>query len=163
MALSKDYAFESERLRFRGIELGDAETIVSWRSDPENYRNFLDPRPITVGEHLAWFARYLGDPARYDFLIADKGGNAVGTCGLSEVDDDSCEISYMIGDPAARGRGYATEAVRALTEVAFRELGVKHVDARILPHNEASMRVATGGGFSEHERVFRRYASGAGS
>ena len=161
MALAKDYSFESERLRFRGIEERDAEAIVAWRSDPANYRNFLDPRPITLESHLAWFSRYLGDPTRFDFLVEDREGNAVGTCGLSNINGDACEISYMVGAVEARGRGYATEAVRALSEVAFRELDVKHVDARVLAHNEASMRVAAGGGFSEHERIFRRYRDGA--
>ena len=146
MALSKDYSFESERLRFRGIEERDAEAIVTWRGDPANYRNFLDPRPITLEGHLAWFSRYLDDPTRFDFLIEDGDGSAVGTCGLSNINGDSCEISYMIGAIESRGKGYATEALKALTEVAFRELGVEHVDARILAHNEASMRVAAGGG-----------------
>lgn len=161
MTLSKDYSFESERLKFRGIEERDAEIIVAWRSDPANYRFFLDPRPITLEGHLAWFSRYLDDSTRFDFLIEDKAGNAVGTCGLSSIDSGSCEISYMVGATEARGKGYATEAVQALTEVAFRELDVKHVDARILAYNEASMRVAASVGFSEHERLFRKYRDSA--
>lgn len=155
MALTKDYAFESERLRYRGINELDAEQIVIWRSNPENYRNFLDPKPITIEEHLAWFTHYMDDSTRYDFLIVDGEGNSVGTCGLSNIGGASCEISYMIGSIAARGKGYATEAVRALTEVAFRELGVTYVDARILAHNTASIHVVEKCGFGEKERVYR--------
>ena len=146
MALSKDYRFESERLRFRGIEGRDAADIVRWRSDPANYRNFFNAAPVTPEEHLAWFERYLGDPTRYDFVIEDASGQAIGTCGLSGITEEGCEISYMIGDASARGRGYATEAVRALSVVAFRELGVGHIDAKVLAHNEASAKVALGGG-----------------
>lgn len=157
MALSKDYRFESERLWFRGIEERDAEVIVAWRSDPANYRNFLDPRPITLESHMAWFARYMEDTTRYDFLVEDGDGKAVGTCGLSNIDADSCEISYMVGAAEARGKGYATEAVRALTEVAFRELGVSRVDARILPHNEASVRVVSKCGYENTELVYSAF------
>ena len=162
MPLSKDYRFESERLRFRGIEGRDAADIVRWRGDPDNYRNFLDPRPITLEEHLACFEGYLGDPTRFDFIVEDGEGRPIGTCGLSHIGGGGCEASYMIGDAASRGKGYATEALRALTDVAFRELGASHVDARILPHNAASMRVAERCGFTEAERVYRMAAGGNG-
>ena len=155
MPLTKDYSFESARLRYRGIERRDAEDIVRWRSDPANYRNFFNARPITMEDHLAWFDGYLKDTKRYDFLIETPDGKPVGTCGLSAIDESGCEISYMIGDVGSRGKGYATEALRALTEVAFTELEVDHVDARVLAHNKASAKVALGGGYSEHERVFR--------
>jgi len=155
MSLAKDYCFTSERLRFRGIEVHDAEDIVRWRSNPENYKNFLDPRPITLESHLAWFERYLGDSTRYDFLIENNEGFPIGTCGLSAIAENSCEISYMIGDASARGKGYATEAVMALSEVAFRELGVQFIEARILPHNDASTRVVTKCGYDEVERVYK--------
>ena len=157
MALTKDYRFSSERLEFRGIAREDAEAIVSWRSDPANYGNFLNARPITLESHLAWFGRYLDDPGRYDFVILEDG-RPIGTCGLSEITSESCEASYMVGDLSCRGKGYATEALKAITDVAFRELGVEHVDLRILSHNVASMKVAVGGGFSEHERIFTRRA-----
>ena len=118
MPLTKDYSFESARLRYRGIERRDAEDIVRWRSDPANYRNFFNARPITMEDHLAWFDGYLKDTKRYDFLIETPDGKPVGTCGLSAIDESGCEISYMIGDVGSRGKGYATEALRALTEVA---------------------------------------------
>lgn len=153
--VNKDMRFESNRLRYRGITERDAETIVAWRSDPDNYQRFFNARPITLSEHLAWFDRYLGDATRYDFMILDEEGLPIGTCGLSSITSDSCEISYMIGDKKARGRGYAKEAVSRLTQLAFDELGVSFVEARVVPGNDASVRVLLGGGYAERERVFR--------
>lgn len=155
--LDKDYAFGSKRLFFRGIREEDAAFIVSWRSDPENYRNFLNAKPITMGSHLEWFKNYLNDDTRYDFLISDAGGRPIGTCGLSDITDASCEISYMIGDASARGNGYATEAIEAVSNIAFQELGVSFIDARILPHNVASKKAAEKCGFREYEDVHRLY------
>ena len=158
MPLSKTYSFSSERLTYRGITRDDAQRIVEWRNDPENYENFFDARPITLESHLSWFEKYLVDETRYDFMIFLNGA-PIGTCGISNITSTECEASYMIGDVSARGNGYATEALKAITNVAFRELGVKHVDLRILPNNVASMKVAVGGGFSEHERIFTRCAT----
>lgn len=152
--MDKDFSFESERLRFRGIRESDAETIVAWRSDPANYRFFFNAKPITLEEHLAWFDRYLGDSTRYDFMMMGEGDEPIGTAGFSSIASGSCEISYMIGDTEARGKGYAKETVRRLTEIAFNELGVKEVVARVVPGNDASVAVLMGSGFAEVERVF---------
>lgn len=153
--ISKSYTFASERLRYKGISLADSEKIVFWRSKPENYQNFLSARPLTLEEHLRWFEGYMKDPTRFDFMIIDDRGDSIGTAGVSSITANSCDVSYMIGDEASRGRGYATEALKAMCEIAFGELGVDEVVARILPGNDASKRVALRGGFSEHNGVFK--------
>lgn len=152
--LAKDHAFSSERLTYRGISESDALLIVGWRSDPENYRWFRRQSPVTLAQHLSWFRRYLDDPTRYDFIVLDPDGAPVGTAGLSAIHGGSCEVNYMIGEESARGRGYATEAVRAMCSLAFAELGVSRVEARILSDNEASLRTAMAAGLTETERVF---------
>lgn len=155
--------FNSERLLFRGLAEDDAEDVVAWRSDPENYRYFISSRAISIEEHREWFRRYLGMGDRFDFMIIDSSGEKVGTCGLSNIDNASCEISYMIGDKSKRGLGYAKEAVDRLTLLAFEELGVSCVEARVIAGNEASMAVLSDVGYSEYERVFRRCAAEATS
>ena len=153
MPLSKTYSFSSERLAYRGITRDDAQRIVEWRNDPENYENFLDARPITLESHLSWFEKYLVDETRYDFMIFLNGA-PIGTCGISNITGIECEASYMIGKVSTRGNGYATEALKAITNVAFRELGVKKVTARILSKNEASKHVAENAGMELTELVF---------
>lgn len=44
-------------------------------------------------------------------------------------------------DPEAGGRGYGTEAARALVDVGFRELGPHRISADCDPTNAASCRV----------------------
>lgn len=152
--LEKDSRLASPRLTYRGISEEDAALIVSWRSDPENYRFFLDPRPITLEEHMKWYARYREDETRYDFIIKEDG-HPIGIVGLSHIDSDSCEINYIIGDKGARGKGYAKEAVRAMCDAAFDSLGVRHIDARIVPGNEASLKVLLAVGFKGQGGCYR--------
>lgn len=155
MTVDKSASFASERLAYRGIAREDAGLIVSWRSDPENLANFFDTRPPTLESHLAWFEEYLKNPSRLDLMILDGEGRRIGTVTLSAIGEVSCEVGYLVGDRSARGKGYATEAVRAACRYAFDVLGVERVDARIRPDNAASERVAAGGGFVEHEHVWR--------
>ena len=153
--MDKSSCYVSNRLAFRGIRKEDAPLIVEWRGDPDNYRFFLNPHPITIEEHLAWFERYLEDEARYDFLILDENRTPIGVVGLSNITADSCEVNYIVGAKEARGRGFASEAVEAMTRIAFDELGVESVFARILVGYEASEHVVRKAGYEEFERVFR--------
>lgn len=52
----------------------------------------------------------------------------------------TCEIGYQV-EPAFRGRGYASEASRALVDWLFQQRGVRRVRAKTRPDNEASLRV----------------------
>ncbi len=68
-------------------------------------------------------------------------------------------IGYAIV-PEARRRGYATEAIRAISDWALAQDGVGEVLAQTLPENEASTRALLRAGFGEiapTEKV-RRFA-----
>ena len=56
--------------------------------------------------------------------------------------------------PAARGRGIATEALAALTDWAFAELGLGRVQVFVAPENVAALSLAERAGF-RHEGVLR--------
>lgn len=154
-SLRKDMSFDSERLHYRGINRGDADRIVAWRSSESNYRYFADPRPLSKEDHLVWFERYLQDDARFDFMILDEEHKPIGVVGLSDIKGDSCEVNYIIGDEEARGSGYASEAVRAVMGFAERALGIKRMTAIIKSDNEASMHVAQACGFQEWGKLYR--------
>ena len=58
--------------------------------------------------------------------------------------------------PAARGRGIATEALVALTDWAFAELGLGRVQVFVAPENVPALTLAERTGF-RHEGVLRSY------
>lgn len=152
--LSKNAEFTSERLTYRGINSDDADLIVAWRSDPDIYKYLFRGRPLSLNEHLEWYSSYKEDDTRYDFMIFDQDGKPIGTVGLTDIDGDKCDIAYMIGDSSARGKGYAKEAIRAVSNLAFAS-GIKVIYARVLPFNNASIRTALSCGFEETETVFK--------
>lgn len=93
------------------------------------------------------------DPALLDpvfrlYLIRRRAdGLAVGGIGFLGVPDDGvAELGYGLV-PAARGRGYATEALRAAVGLALRH-GASAVVAETTDDNRASQRVLEKGGFS---------------
>jgi RimJ/RimL family protein N-acetyltransferase len=79
------------------------------------------------------------------FRIVDKAaGKVVGGVNLRLGEHDVAEVSYFLSR-AARGRGFATRAVRLVSRRAFEQLGI---ELRSHPDNEASVRVAERAGFT---------------
>ena len=78
----------------------------------------------------------------------------IGRCGIQDREYNGvCEIElgYLL-DTKDWGQGYATEAVSAVIDYAFHQLGIEQIVAWIEPENERSVRVAqkTGMEFCEY-------------
>jgi RimJ/RimL family protein N-acetyltransferase len=83
-------------------------------------------------------------------------GALIGDAGMWPSDRGEPELGYTLAR-SAWGRGYATEAARAVVDLAFGEAGLDHVVALTHPDNSSSMRVLTKLGF---DRVGTRDAHG---
>ena len=106
-----------------------------------------------------WLARLrataAGDPWSLGFTAVERSsGSAVGGCAFKGPPDADGVVELSYGtNPAYRGRGYATEAARALTEFAFASGRVRLVRAHRRPDNTASARVLEKCGFVMVGRV----------
>ena len=96
-----------------------------------------------------WLARVQAssssDPWLHGFAVLHReSGVVIGSCGYKAPPGPEAlvEIAYGI-DPAYQGRGYATEAARALVAFAFGSGRVSLVRAHTKPTENASTRVLT--------------------
>ena len=96
-----------------------------------------------------WLARVKAstsaDPWMHGFALVQRAsGTVVGSCGYKGPpgQDAVVEIAYGI-NPEFQGRGYATEAARALIAFAFGSGRVTLVRAHTMPTVNASTRVLT--------------------
>ena len=101
----------------------------------------------------AWLERLRAskahDPWLHGFAVIEQStGAAVGMAGFKGPPDDAgvVEIAYGIV-PSREGRGYATEAARALVTFASADSRVRRVQAHTLPTRNASTAVLTKNGF----------------
>lgn len=94
------------------------------------------------GERPAWLGAY-----GHRQIIERESGLAIGSIGLFwPPGDGALEIGYGVA-ASRRGRGYAPEAVRALSEFAFTATGVDVVYANVELSNPPSIRVLEKAGF----------------
>jgi len=102
-------------------------------------------------EALRKFAGQGPNPWRHGFWIIEKeSGEIIGGAGFKGAPDGDgmVEIAYGVV-PSREGRGYATEAARALIHFATGDARVKRIRAHTRPEANASTRVLAKCGF-EH-------------
>jgi RimJ/RimL family protein N-acetyltransferase len=166
MRVDEDFRpLETERLRLRRSGTEDAETISAYRSIPEvgRYQGWERTDPQGVREQIEEMAgRAPGEPGGWvQFSVEEReSGRLVGDVGLSPAEGETgvIKVGYTIS-PDAQGRGYATEAVRALVEYAFDALGADVVRAYASEENEPSIRVAQKVGMRLAQRLEHRYGA----
>lgn len=129
----------------------ESERIRLVLQTPEEVLAQIDALDPAVRAEISpdWLARArastVADPFTHGFRMVDRASGAViGSCGYKGPQDVDgvVEIAYGV-DPDYEGRGYATEAARALVDFAFGSDGVLVVRAHTLPGNGASARVLT--------------------
>lgn len=88
---------------------------------------------------------------RYWVFRKDAPDTAIGCVALNNIilgAFRSCFLAYKMDKDLLR-QGYASEAVLAVVELAFRGLNLHRIEANILPRNAASLALARRCGFRE--------------
>ena len=146
-------SLETERLMLRVPHAGDGgRLLVAVRESLPELRRFLASLPwVSEEPTLASCETYCRKAhadflARRDlpFLLLDKtSGEVVGASGLHRMvwTTPKFEVGYW-GRTAHRGRGFVSEAVRALAGWAFSDLGAVRVELITDALNAESRRVA---------------------
>jgi len=119
----------------------DAGLLAAWFNDRENTRYMED----TIAIYDEDYVRERLEP--YDFIIM-LDEKPVGYCSLYDLEGDSAEVSILIGDRDALGKGYSKRALDALCVFAFVELGLRELRSSIDEANLPSIRMAEACGFS---------------
>jgi RimJ/RimL family protein N-acetyltransferase len=148
----------SERLFLRPGWAEDRHELHTVLGDEAIVRNLAHvPWPYTGADALA-FIEKPQDHLLPRFLITapgKAGARLVGGCGLSLLDGE-INLGYWIARDTW-GRGYATEAARALLGLA-RTLGHRRIVAHHYVDNAASGRVLEKVGFRRTGRVAERFS-----
>jgi len=147
------------RLRLRRPAAADADAIfTTYASDPDVTRYVGWPRHTGVEQTRAFVdfadAQWRDWPAG-PYLILLRDGPIVGGTGLAFDDRRQAQTGYVLAT-RVWGRGYATEALQAMADLA-RDLGVRRLYAICHVDHAASARVLEKCGFVREARL-PRYA-----
>jgi [ribosomal protein S5]-alanine N-acetyltransferase len=148
---SVDHVLVTERLTLRPVTAADQDDLLALWTLPDVRRFLFDGAVLSPAEVAGTIAASIRDfaEAGYGFWIisATEGAGLVGTAGLRELEDAGeptagppLEVVYSLA-PGAWGKGYATEAARAVLDYALGPLGLPEVLAEVDEGNTASIAV----------------------
>lgn len=128
-------------------------TYQRWINDFGTLRTLaLPPAPMTLEAEAAWFDSVARSETDRLFTIYDRETwHPVGNTGLHGVDhrNRTATFGLLIGEPAARGKGFGTEATHLVLDYAFTALGLHNVMLTVYAFNHAAQRVYEKAGFAE--------------
>jgi len=152
-------SLRSERLTLRALAVADAVHFARLLGDDSASVQMMAqmPDPCTEAAARQWIQMRAGEQI-FAIVRADDGEflGAIGFGGPLEM----LGLGYWIGRQYW-GRGYATEAVRTVAELA-RSLGGIKMEAETFPHNSASARVLEKAGFKQVGKAVKDYPARGG-
>jgi RimJ/RimL family protein N-acetyltransferase len=137
---------ETERLTLRKPTLADVKAIANLANDrriAENTRRL--PHPYLL-EHGVEFVRAIADGRRETVFLIENNYEPIGVVGVDWREPESPELGYWLG-VEHWGRGFGTEAARAMIDVIFEEFEAEHLISGARVANPASRNILEKCGF----------------
>ena len=141
-------SLETARLHLRVPVEQDAEAILSIAGDWEVARQLARvPHPYTHADVRFFFSHVVPNEPTWAILLRGMD-RLIGMIGLAPAGDgQSAELGYYIARDQW-GRGFATEAARAIGEAGFNLFGYRKLTSGYFSDNPASGRVLAKLGFT---------------
>ncbi len=137
---------ETKRLALRAPRLEDAKTVAMLANDRRIAENMPRiPHPYKVSDAEDFIAGANKASGNAVFLITLRDKTVIGGCGV-HPQEQTPSLGYWLG-VNYWGKGYATEALHAVVDYAFTDLGHDALSASARVTNPASRRVLEKCGF----------------
>ena len=144
---AKAPVIKTARLTLRPPRAADAKAITAIINDARIAENTARiPHPYLLADAHDFLATANRGPDNLSLLITLGDGTLIGGCGIHPGHTGEPEPGYWLAVPHW-GRGYATEAARAIVDHAFARMGCERLTSRARVSNPASRRVLEKCGF----------------
>lgn len=147
----------SQKISLRRIEKEDIPLLWQWsRNEELSFFNAFTTNK-SKAEFYKDYEAQVGNASLSDFLILHGDDETpVGFCGIKDINwvDRHGEIFISICDEKARKNGVATIAVLITVKIAFYELNLNKIYAKVASHNKRMLQMMVDWGFS-HEGTLR--------
>lgn len=132
-----------KRVTLRRFERGDLPLLRKWLDDPELREQIGTTCPMSEAESEEWFRRVEEDPSRIWYaIVREDDGAVIGEAGLLRVFPEwrTTDMSIIVGERGARGRGYGSEVGGLLLSLAFDYMGLHRVAIGVVGFHEPAIR-----------------------
>ena len=145
---------EGERVYISPMNPEDAETYTKWLNNP-NINQYLSVHNSLIS--VSGEQDYINKFCKEEFhlaIIKKENDELIGNIGLEQLDykNGTAELGIFIGDEDNLGKGYGSEAVKLITEFAFKELRLHSLYLRTYDFNKRAIKSYEKCGFKEFGR-----------
>jgi ribosomal-protein-alanine N-acetyltransferase len=149
---------ETERLLLRRLNPNDVAEVFAMRSNPEVMQYI--PRPLAQTKedalaHIVMIDEKIENNTGINWGITVKGEDKImGIIGHYRIQPENhrAEIGYM-SLPEYNGKGYISEAIKAVVAYGFEQMNLHSIEAVIDPGNTASEKVLLKNGFVKEAHI----------
>lgn len=151
--MKHDYSIECEHIVLVPMDEQTSELYRKLRNREDNREFFFNSAVIEKEQQIKWFHSYLEKKEEFMFAILFRETmKFIGGIGIYDInfEQQTAEVGRIIVDRnVAAGKGYGTEAIKGIVEIARDKLGMEEVCAYIYRTNIASVKAFFKAGFSE--------------
>lgn len=147
------YLFETEHLRVRKFGTEDTENLYRIHLD-EEVKKWIPGECYEDPEEAQEAAEFFADcvtKKELPYVLAaelKETGELIGDTGINEVEGKPAEVEIgFVIRRESRGKGYATELLKAMTAYAAETFHVRVLYGRVMKGNNASVRVLEKNGY----------------
>lgn len=139
--------FTSAQLRFRSLDDADLPSLVEFAGDEDVARwTAMIPHPFSEQDGRDYITASRRENRLVFGIETAARGEFVG-CIRIDAEDGVGDMGYWIAKPHW-GKGYAGEAAKRLTRLAFEQLALDVLEAEVMQGNPASEKVLLSAGFT---------------
>jgi len=154
MTIADSYFLSGERIYLREVNVTDVNAnYYRWMNDPE-VTQYLETRysPHSL-ERIRQFVESKDGQGDEIFLAMclKEGNRHIGNIKLGPINwvHRFADISLLIGEKDCWGKGYASEAIGLILQLAFQNLNLHKLRANCYAENEGSRKAFRKNGFRE--------------
>lgn len=138
------------RVSLRLLTRDDLPMTLEWRNRDDVRRWFLSSDVLSLEQHQAWFDKLQAGDDALMFVVEESATQTpVGQVSIYNIDREvgEAEVGRFIAAPNASGKGFIREAILALVQFAFGELGLTRVFLEVYEENARAIRLYESVGF----------------
>jgi ribosomal-protein-alanine N-acetyltransferase len=153
---------EGERLYLREVRLSDVnENYYRWMNDPEVIK-YLESRfyPNSTEGLGEYVKSKIGDEYNvFLAIILKEGDRHIGNIKLGPINfiHRFADVALIVGEKDCWGKGYATEAIRLISNYAFNQLNLHRLTSGCYDANKGSAQCFQKAGFSIEGKRIKHY------
>ncbi len=117
----------------------DAEFFAHWYNEPDIMFKCGFTTPTTVEQEITSIHKEV--PDRDWYTITEKSGRVIGETGLLRMWPEwfCTDLTIIIPDPADQGKGYGTDTIHLMFDLAFHHYNMNRISIGVVGLNKAAL------------------------